>query len=132
MEIIASPAAILDATTPLFALLLAAARLREPLTDRRLLDELLGLLGVVVLVGLGPLTLDLGLILAVAASQLAALLYVAGGVHAKTRFASTTRSSRPLPYAGSATTGSRRGIESSPPFRSPARSPRLSHHHQAR
>jgi len=44
--------------TPLFALLLGALRLRVPLAPRRLAGVLLGLLGVAVLVGLGPLHLD--------------------------------------------------------------------------
>lgn len=89
LEITASLAAILNATTPLFALLLAAARLREPLTGRRLTGVLLGVVGVAVLVGAGPLQLNRGLILATAASLLAALLYAVGGIYAKTRFATT-------------------------------------------
>ncbi len=86
LHLTASLAAILNATTPLFALLLGALRLREPLAPRRLAGVLLGLLGVAVLVGLGPLHLDAPLLLAVAASLLAALLYAVGGVYAKTRF----------------------------------------------
>lgn len=89
LHITASLAAILNATTPLFALLLAAARLREPLTARRLAGVLLGVAGVAVLVGAGPLRLDRGMLLATAASLLAAFLYAAGGVYARTRFAGT-------------------------------------------
>jgi len=86
LQLTASLAAILNATTPLFALLLGALRLREPLTLRRLAGVLLGLLGVAVLVGLGPLQLNAALLLAAGASLLAALLYAVGGVYAKTRF----------------------------------------------
>lgn len=89
LEITASLAAILNATTPLFALLLAAVRLREPLTGRRLSGVLLGVVGVAVLVGAGPLQLNRGLVLATAASLLGALLYAVGGVYAKSRFATT-------------------------------------------
>lgn len=89
LRLTASLAAILNATTPLFALLLSAARLREPLTGRRLAGVLLGLVGVAVLVGLGPLRLDASLLLAVAASLLAAVLYAVGGVYAATHFAGT-------------------------------------------
>ena len=89
LRLTASLAAILNATTPLFALLLGAARLREPLTSRRLAGVLLGVAGVGVLVGLGPLRLDLSLLVAVAASLLAAVLYAVGGVYAKTRFPGT-------------------------------------------
>lgn len=95
LRLTASLAAILNATTPLFALLLAAVRLREPLTGRRLTGVLLGVAGVAVLVGLGPLHLDAALFVAVAASLLAAVLYAVGGVYARTRFPST----RPITLA---------------------------------
>jgi len=87
LRLTASLAAILNATTPLFALGLAAIRLREPLSHRRLAGVLLGVAGVAVLVGLGPLHLDGALVLATAASLLAALFYALGGVYAKTHFA---------------------------------------------
>lgn len=89
LRLTASLAAILNATTPLFALLLSAARLREPLTGRRLAGVLLGLVGVAVLVGLGPLRVDASLLLAAAASLLAAVLYAVGGVYVVTHFAGT-------------------------------------------
>ena len=52
LRITASLAAILNATTPLFALLIGAARMREALNARRLCGVLLGMAGVAVLVGL--------------------------------------------------------------------------------
>ncbi len=87
LRLTASLAAILNATTPLFTLLISAVRLREGLSARRLAGVLLGLAGVAVLVGLGPLRLDSALILATGESLLAALFYALGGVYAKTRFA---------------------------------------------
>ena len=89
VRLTASLAAVLNATTPLFALLLGAARHHEPLTRRRLGGVVLGIAGVAVLVGLGRLHLDAALTLAVAASLLAAALYAAGGVYARTRFTGT-------------------------------------------
>ena len=89
LRITASLAAILNATTPLFALLFGAARGHETLTARRLTGVLLGLLGVTVLVGLGPLTPDASLIAAAGASLLAAILYGLGGIYARTRFPTT-------------------------------------------
>ncbi|MEU6073479.1 DMT family transporter [Micromonospora sp. NPDC047074] len=89
LHITASLASILNATTPLFSLLLSVAWLGEPLTPRRLLGVLLGVLGVGVLVGLGPVRVDPALVAAVAASLLAALLYAAGGIYAKLHFVDT-------------------------------------------
>jgi drug/metabolite transporter (DMT)-like permease len=89
LRITASLAAILNATIPLFTLLISAARGQETLTARRLGGVLLGVLGVAVLVGLGPLHLDASLLAATSASLLAALLLAAGGVYAKTRFPTT-------------------------------------------
>lgn len=89
LRLTASLASILNATTPLFALLLGAARLREPLSGRRLTGVVLGIAGVAVLVGLGPVHLTVPVLLAVAASLLAAMLYAVGGVYARTRFAGT-------------------------------------------
>lgn len=89
LRITASLAAILNATTPLFALLIGTASGHETLTGRRLTGVLLGVVGVAVLVGLGPLELDAGLAAAVGASLLAAVLYALGGVYARTRFPST-------------------------------------------
>ncbi|MET3803191.1 drug/metabolite transporter (DMT)-like permease [Nakamurella sp. UYEF19] len=89
LRLSSSLAAILNATTPLFTLLISAVRLRERLSVRRLAGVVLGLAGVVVLVGLGPLRLDGALMLAAGASLLAALFYALGGVYAATRFAQT-------------------------------------------
>ncbi|MQA88111.1 MAG: EamA family transporter [Streptosporangiales bacterium] len=89
LRITASLAAILNATTPLFALLVSSARQRSRPSRRQLAGVLLGVVGVAVLVGLGPLRLDGALLLATLASLLAALFYAVGGVYAKTRFPET-------------------------------------------
>jgi drug/metabolite transporter (DMT)-like permease len=86
LKITASLAAILNATTPLFALLVSAVRLRRRPGPRQLAGVVLGIVGVAVLVGLGPLETDAVLLLAVAASLLAALFYALGGVYASVRF----------------------------------------------
>lgn len=90
LRLTASLAAILNATTPLFALLVSAARLHERLSGRRLVGMLLGVAGVTVLVGWAPLHLDGSLLLATAASLGAALCYAVGGVYAKARFPHTS------------------------------------------
>lgn len=89
LRLTASLAAILNSTTPLFALLISAARLRERLSSRRLAGVLLGVAGVAVLVGWSPLRLDGGVLLATAASLGAALCYALGGIYARTRFPDT-------------------------------------------
>jgi drug/metabolite transporter (DMT)-like permease len=89
LRITASLAAILNATTPLFALLVSAVRQRTLPAKRQLSGVVVGVIGVAVLVGLGPLQLDGGLILAAAASLLAALCYALGGLYAKARFPGT-------------------------------------------
>jgi drug/metabolite transporter (DMT)-like permease len=87
MHLSASLAAILNATTPLFTLLIGAARGQEPISARRLAGVGLGIAGVAVLVGFGRVTVDGAFVLAVAASLLAAFFYGIGGVYAKQHFA---------------------------------------------
>jgi drug/metabolite transporter (DMT)-like permease len=75
----ASLAAILNATTPLFAALAAAIGLGDRLTRRRLAGLAVGLAGVGVLVGWSPLPISGTLILATLASLVASLAYGLGG-----------------------------------------------------
>jgi drug/metabolite transporter (DMT)-like permease len=89
LRITASLAAILNATVPLFTLAIGTARGQEILTAQRLVGVLLGVLGVAVLVGLGPLHVDASLLAATSASLFAALLLAAGGMYAKIRFPCT-------------------------------------------
>lgn len=84
LKITASLAAILNSTTPLFAVLVAAAWGNETLSGRKLLGVLLGVIGVTVLMGGGPLALNIEMIIAVAASLLAAFCYGTATVYAAT------------------------------------------------
>lgn len=79
-------AATLNATTPVFALLIGAAYGQEQLTLRRLLGVVCGVIGVAILVGFGPLRPSWAMLVAVAASLAAALCYAIGGVYAKRHF----------------------------------------------
>ena len=79
LELPASLAAILNATAPLGSALVAAAFLAEPLRPRQALGLVVALAGVALVVGLAPLELDLGVVLAVGASLLAALSYAVAG-----------------------------------------------------
>jgi drug/metabolite transporter (DMT)-like permease len=90
VELSASLAAILAATTPLFTVLAAAVWLRERLTVANIVGVLLGLTGVAVLVGGGSLPSTSAAPLAVAAALLAALLYALGGIYAKLTFRDTS------------------------------------------
>lgn len=87
LRLTASLAAILNATTPLFGALIAAAWLREPLTARKLGGVALGLLGVGVVTGLSALAPTLGVLLSVAASLAAACSYGLAGSFIKARAA---------------------------------------------
>lgn len=83
----ASLAATLNATTPLFGALVAAAWLVEPLGARKLGGLLLGLAGVALLMGLGPVPLTPATLAGAGASLLAAALYGVGAVYTRRRFA---------------------------------------------
>lgn len=95
VHITASLAAILNSTTVLFGVLVAAARLGEPLTARKVAGVVLGIAGVAVLVGLDPLPLDPAVLLSVGAMLAASLSYALAGTYAKKRFVGV----RPLAMA---------------------------------
>jgi drug/metabolite transporter (DMT)-like permease len=82
----ASISAILNATTPLFTVIVAAFWLREKLTARKLWGVVLGLLGVVVLMGLSPLPLTQRVVVAGLEALLASCSYAFAVVYARTRF----------------------------------------------
>jgi drug/metabolite transporter (DMT)-like permease len=86
IHITASLAAILNSTTVLFSVLVAAAWTGEPLTARKIAGVLLGVLGVAVLVGLDPLPLSGVVLMSVGASLLAALFYAVAGTYARRNF----------------------------------------------
>lgn len=81
----ASNAAILNATSPFFGAIIAAAWLREPLGTRKLTGMALGLAGVVLLVGWQSAPLSGAAIAASVACLSAALCYGIGSVYAKVR-----------------------------------------------
>ncbi|AFZ30258.1 protein of unknown function DUF6 transmembrane [Gloeocapsa sp. PCC 7428] len=82
----ASIAAILNATTPLFTAIVAAIWLKEPLNKRKIVGLLLGIVGVAILVGWSPLLLSLSVILGGLSALIAALFYGIAAVYARRRF----------------------------------------------
>lgn len=82
----ASLAAILNSTTVLFATIVAAFWLGEPLTSGKILGVFLGIVGVAVLVGLDPIPVNGVVLLSVGASLLAAFFYALAGTYAKRTF----------------------------------------------
>ncbi|WP_269845089.1 DMT family transporter [Deinococcus arcticus] len=83
-------ASYFNATTPLFGALVAALWLRERLTWGQGAGLLLGLYGVAVLVGLGPVAASPAVPLAVGASLLGALLYGVAAVYTKVHMTGTS------------------------------------------
>ncbi len=81
-----SMAAILTSATPLFTTLVAVPGLGERLTAYKLIGALLGIVGVSIVVGGSPMTLDARFLLATLALLGAALSYALGGVYAKRTF----------------------------------------------
>lgn len=89
VHLTASMAAILNSTTPMFALVVSAVRERHRPSSSQLLGVLLGVAGVAVLVGFGPVRFGVTVFVAAGASLLAALAYALGGVYAKVKFSGT-------------------------------------------
>ncbi|BDP41294.1 membrane protein [Deinococcus aetherius] len=85
VQITASLAATLNATTPLFGALVAAVWLGERLSWGKGAGLLLGLMGVALLVGFGPLPLTSPVWLSIGASLLGALSYGVAAVYTKLR-----------------------------------------------
>jgi len=81
----ASLAAVINSVTPLFTALAAAVWLGESLTWRKVAGLVLGLAGVAVLAGLGPVPLTPATLLSVGASLLAAACYAGAAVYIKLR-----------------------------------------------
>jgi drug/metabolite transporter (DMT)-like permease len=82
----ASLAAILNATTPLFMAGVAAVWLGERLTVKRAIGIVVGIVGVAILVGWSPVSLNGGVLFAVVTSLLGALCYALGGTFAGRHF----------------------------------------------
>jgi drug/metabolite transporter (DMT)-like permease len=83
----ASIAAILNATVPLFTVVVSTLWLREPLGLRKMAGAGLGIVGVSALVGWSPLPVTPTVLLATAQALLAALSYALTAVYARRRFA---------------------------------------------
>lgn len=84
-----SMASILNATTPMFTVFVAAFWLRQRVIWRKMLGIAIGITGVSVLVGGAPLQMDSRAMLAVGTSLTAALLYALGGVYTRKAFQGT-------------------------------------------
>jgi drug/metabolite transporter (DMT)-like permease len=83
LNITASLAATVNAATPLFAALVGVLWLGDQMTHTRALGLLLGMVGVAVLVGLGPLPLTPIVLLSVGASLVATFCYGLAGNYSK-------------------------------------------------
>lgn len=83
LRLSAGLAAILNATTPLFTAIVAVFWLGDAFTWRKAAGLLVGIAGVVVVMGGGPLPLDGPTLLAAGASLLGALSYGVAGVYAR-------------------------------------------------
>jgi drug/metabolite transporter (DMT)-like permease len=82
-ELAASYAVILVSTSPLFAALIAAAALKDPLTLRKMTGLLLGIAGIALLVGWNPAAMAVPPAWAIAATLAAALFYAMAGVYTR-------------------------------------------------
>ena len=87
IELTASLAAILNSTTALFAAVVAAVWIGEALTIKKVFGLVMGLVGVAVLVGWDPISLNSIVLLSVGAMLTASLSYAVGGVYVKRTFA---------------------------------------------
>ena len=86
LTLTASLGAILNATTPLFTMLVAASWGKDSITPKKIGSLLLGLLGVAIVVGWNPIALNLTVGLSAVAILLASLSYGTGTVYAKYNF----------------------------------------------
>jgi drug/metabolite transporter (DMT)-like permease len=86
IHLTASLAAILNSTTVMFTAIVAAVWVGDPLTARKAIGIVLGIVGVSVLVGWDPLPLNGAVLFAVAAMLLASLSYALGATYAKRSF----------------------------------------------
>jgi drug/metabolite transporter (DMT)-like permease len=86
IHLTASLAAILNSTTVMFAAVAAAVWSADPLTTRKVIGIVLGVLGVAVLVGWDPVELDGAVLLSVGAMLAASLSYGISAVYVKRTF----------------------------------------------
>jgi drug/metabolite transporter (DMT)-like permease len=81
----ASMGAVLNATTPMFTLIIAAVWLKQKITLQQIAGILLGMTGIMVLVGWNPVLTNNGSMMAIMASIAAAISYGIGSNYAKKR-----------------------------------------------
>ena len=86
INLTASLAAIRNSTTVLFTALVAAVWMGDPLTMRKVVGVILGIVGVAVLVGWDPIELSGVVLLSVGAMLAASLSYALGAVYIKRTF----------------------------------------------
>jgi drug/metabolite transporter (DMT)-like permease len=86
IHLTASLAAILNSTTVMFAAVAAAVWSRDPLTAKKVVGIVLGVIGVAVLVGWDPVELDGAVLLSVGAMLAASLSYGISAVYVKRTF----------------------------------------------
>ena len=83
LHLTASLASLINATTPMFAAVMAALVLGEPITRRRGVGLVLGLVGVAVLVGWSPVEPSLATTLSIGAMMVASACYGMAGVYTR-------------------------------------------------
>ncbi len=86
LNLTASFAAILNATTPLFAAIVSWLWLKDPLTSRKLMGLALGLVGVTIVVGWSPFELTSPVLLSIGMMFIASFAYGTGTVYSKKAF----------------------------------------------
>jgi drug/metabolite transporter (DMT)-like permease len=87
IHLTASLAAILNSTTVMFTALVAAVWMGDPLTARKVVGVVMGIVGVAVLVGWDPIALNWAVMLSVGAMLAASLSYALAAVYTKRMFA---------------------------------------------
>ncbi len=95
LRLSASVSSILNSTSPLFSVIVGWMWLRHPLRRAQIIGSVIGIAGVAILVGLEPVALDTGFVLAVALSLGGALSYGIAANYASRAL----RESRPLEIA---------------------------------
>lgn len=86
----ASMASIINSTTPLFTALVAWIWIKEPMTKRKIVGFILGIIGVSILIGFRPVSIDDNVILPSILIILATISYGIGGVYGSKKLQEVT------------------------------------------
>lgn len=86
LYISASLASIINSTTPLFSAVISILWLKESKNNRMFYGIIIGCIGVLILVGWSPITMQAEVIASIVAICLAAIFYAIGGVYSKITF----------------------------------------------